>query len=71
MTKLTLEEAILEMKIIKAKSSGRYEDKESMHMDADALWEKFIKSMEFYTLDEARQIAKIILDVNREGFWYA
>ena len=71
MEKLTLEQAEFDVKIIKTKSSGRYEDKESMHMDVDTLWEKVIKSMEYYTMEEARQIAKIILDVNREGFWYA
>lgn len=71
MEKLTLEQAEFEVKNIKKQSHGRYYDMESMHMDTDALWEKFIKSIEYYTIEEAREIAKIVLNVNREGFWYA
>jgi hypothetical protein len=44
---------------------------EIIHIEADSLWQWYIMSMKFYTIDEARNIANVILDINREDFWYA
>jgi hypothetical protein len=43
---------------------------EGVHRELDKLWKWYLQSMDKYTIDEARQIAKIILDVNRSQFWY-
>lgn len=68
MNKLTLEQAT---QIVEELKEQRDVDMEDLHIDTDMLWERFIESVEYYTIEEARQIAKIVLNVNREGFWYA
>lgn len=68
MEKLTLEQAT---HIVEELKKQRDVDMEDLHIDTDMLWERFIESVEYYTIEEARQIAKIVLNVNREGFWYA
>jgi hypothetical protein len=42
-----------------------------LHRDADYLWKWYIQSMNFYTIEEAREIAKVILEIDRNEFWYA
>jgi len=44
---------------------------EELHREADLLWQWYIESMNLYTMDEARDIAKIILTIDRDEYWYA
>ncbi len=44
---------------------------ESIHIETDYLWKWYLKSMKFYTIDEAREIADVLLTINRADFWYA
>lgn len=46
-------------------------DNEELHIDADNLWKWYIQSMNVYTIEEAREIAKNILEIDRDNFWYA
>ncbi len=45
---------------------------EDIHRELDKLWQWYLESMDTYhSLDEARQVAKIIVNFNRSEFWYA
>jgi hypothetical protein len=45
---------------------------EEIHRETDRLWKWFIESMDYYTtIEEAREIASLIKDVDTSQFWYA
>lgn len=44
---------------------------EELHQETDQLWQWYIESMKFYTIEEAKEIVPIILSIERGDFWYA